>query len=313
VKEHGGELHSVFANGMQAFVMKRDPNGTEPLDDVWAPLPLTERAYRRICELVRGQFGIHLASEKQFLVINRLGRHVQTLGFESYEAFVDYVESDVSGQALEVLADLISTNHTYFFREPAHFEFLRTDVLPEIEASLTRGGDNDLRLWCAAASTGEEAYTIVMTMLDSFGPRYARFNAGLLATDLSLKALRQAAAGVYSREQVQRVPPGLRQRYFLPQADGRLAVARPVRAEVLFRQFNLVTGNFAFKKPFHAIFCRNVMIYLDPPARRRLVSALYQATAPGGYLFIGHAETIAPDVTRYRSVRPAVYQRPEVL
>src|SRR5271157_579732 len=187
--------------------MKRGPNGTRPADDVWAPLPLSERAYRRICELVRGQFGIHLASEKQFLVINRLGRHVQTLGFESYEAFVDYVESDVSGQALEVLADLISTNHTYFFREPAHFEFLRTDVLPEIEASLTRGGDNDLRLWCAAASTGEEAYTIVMTMLDSFGPRYARFNAGLLATDLSLKALRQAAAGVYSREQVQRVPP----------------------------------------------------------------------------------------------------------
>ena len=165
-----------------------------------------------------------------------------------------------------MLADLISTNHTYFFREPAHFDFLRTDVLPEIEASLTRGGDNDLRLWCAAASTGEEAYTIVMTMLDSFGPRYACFNAGLLATDLSLKALRQAAAGVYSREQVQRVPPGLRQRYFLPQADGRLAVATPVRAEVLFRQFNLVTGNFAFKKPFHAIFCRNVMIYLDPPA-----------------------------------------------
>ena len=290
--------------------MQRNPNGTSPVQDVSEALPLTDRAYRRICELVRGQFGIHLEAHKQFLVINRLGRHVRALGFDSYEAFVDHVLGDVSGQSLEVLADLISTNHTYFFREPSHFDFLRAEALPEIEASLARGGDNDLRLWCAAASTGEEAYSIVMTMLDRFGPRYPHFDAGLLATDLSLKALRHAAAGQYSPEQVQHVPADLRQRYFVPQPDGRLAVTPEVRAEVLFRKFNLITGDYAFKKPFHAIFCRNVMIYFDPPARRRLVSALYQVTAPGGYLFIGHAETIGPDAAGYQSVRPAVYRRP---
>jgi chemotaxis protein methyltransferase CheR len=132
-----------------------------------------------------------------------------------------------------------------------------------------------------------------------------------LATDLSLKALRHAASGVYTSEQVKRVPLDLRQRYFRSRGSGGWAVAPEVRAEVLFRKFNLMTARYPFKKPFHVIFCRNVMIYFDATTRRRLVSALYQATAPGGYLFIGHAETIAPDAGGYQQVRPAVYRRPE--
>jgi chemotaxis protein methyltransferase CheR len=273
-------------------------------------MTLNDRTYERICELVRGYFGIHLAQEKQFLVVNRLHNHVRSLGLDSYEAFLDHVSADVSGQALDVLADLISTNHTFFFREEAHFEFLKTQVLPEIETHLAHVRDDDLRVWCAAASTGEEAYSIVMTMLDYFGARYARFDAGLLASDLSLKALRHAAAGVYTSEQVQRVPPELRQRYLRPRGASWV-VAPEVRAEVLFRKFNLMTARYPFKKPFHVIFCRNVMIYFDSGTRRRLVSALFQATAPGGYLFIGHAESIAPDSRGYQQVRPAVYRRPE--
>jgi len=276
---------------------------------VTMPLRLTDRAYGRICQLVRSQFGIHLSSQKRFFVVNRLSRHIEALGFNSYETFIDYVETDVNGHALEALADLISTNHTYFFREPAHFEFLRSVALPEIEGSLTRSGENDLRVWCAAASTGEEAYSIVITMPDCLGPRYARLDAGLLATDLSLKALRHAAAGIYSPEHVELVPRHLRQRHFIPQKDGCLKVAPLLRAEVLIRKFNLITGNYGFKKPFHAIFCRNVMIYFDLLTRRRLVSALYKVTAPGGYLFVGHCETIPPDVAGYRLVCPAVYQR----
>jgi chemotaxis protein methyltransferase CheR len=288
--------------------MERDRNGTPGISP--RTLPLTDRAYLRLCDLVHNRFGIHLACEKKALVVNRLHNHVQAEGFASYEEFIDHVERDPSGQELDTLASLIATSHTYFFREEAHFEFLRAHALPEVEASLNRAGDADLRLWCAAAATGEEAYSIAMTMLDYFGPRYARFDAGLLATDLSLKALRQAAAGTYTAEQAARVPPLLRQRYLRPLADGRWAVAPEVRAEVLFRKFNLIADRYPFKKPFHVIFCRNVMIYFDAPTRRRLVRRLYDFTAPGGYLLIGHAETIDPDATGFRPVCPAVYRRP---
>jgi chemotaxis protein methyltransferase CheR len=274
-------------------------------------MPLSDRAYRRVRDLVQGHCGIHLAHEKRALVVNRLQNHVQALGFDSYDAFLDHVDADVSGAALDTLASLISTNHTYFFREEAHFEFLAAHALPGIESALARERDNDLRLWCAAASTGEEAYSIAMTLFDYFGPRYARYDAGLLATDLSLRALRQAAAGVYTHEQVQRVPPGPRQRYLRPQRDGHWAVAPEVRGEVLFRKFNLMAARYPFKRPFHAIFCRNVMIYFDGPTRRRLVQRLYEFTAPGGYLFVGHSESIDRDATGYRPVRPAVYRRPD--
>jgi chemotaxis protein methyltransferase CheR len=275
-------------------------------------LPLTDRAYVRLCDLVRNQFGIHLAFEKKALVVNRLNNYLQAHGFGSYEVFVDHVEADVSGQELDTLASLIATNHTYFFREEAHFDFLRARALPEIEVRLARAGDGDLRLWCAAAATGEEAYSIAMTMLDYFGVRYGRFDAGLLATDLSLKALRHAAAGAYTAEQAARIPPELRQRYLRPLKDGRWAVTSEVRAEVLFRKFNLMAARYPFKKPFHVIFCRNVMIYFDAPTRRRLVRRLYDFTAPGGYLLVGHSETIDRDAAGYQAVRPAVYRRPGV-
>jgi chemotaxis protein methyltransferase CheR len=273
-------------------------------------LPLTDRAYLRLCDLVRSHFGIHLACEKKALVVNRLHNFLQAQGFPSYEAFIDDVEGDSTGQALDTLASLISTNHTYFFREQAHFEFLRAQALPEIETGLARAGDSDLRVWCAAASTGEEAYSIAMTMLDYFGVRYPRFDGGLLATDLSLKALRQAVAGVYTADQVARVPATHRQRYLRLLGDGCWTIAPEVRSEVLFRKFNLMAARYPFKKPFHVIFCRNVMIYFDPPTRRRLVRQLYDFTAPGGYLLIGHSETIETGATGYRPVCPAVFRRP---
>lgn len=273
-------------------------------------LPLTDRAYGRICALVRAHFGIHLTAEKRALVVNRLHNHIDVLGLPSYEAYIDHVEADASGQALDVLASLISINHTSFFREEAHFEFLRTRALPEVESRLARAGERDLRLWCAAASTGEEAYSIAMTMLDYFGPRYGRFDAGLLATDLSLRALRHASAGVYTDEQVRRVPPDLRRRYVLPRGDGRWAVAPEVRAEVLFRKFNLTAAHYPFKRPFHLIFCRNVMIYFDRATREKLVQRYWELLRPGGLFFVGLSESLTALNHQFEYVQPAVYVKP---
>ena len=267
--------------------------------------------YERICALIHDRLGILLTPNKHLMVANRLGRCLHELGLPDYGALARYVEDDLSGDALDMVAGLIVTNHTYFLREPAHFAFLREVVLPEAERTLSRRGDNDLRLWCAAASTGEEAYSIAMTTMEHFGPRYASLDAGVLATDVSLRALRQGADGRYDATAADRLPPELRGRYFVPEADGGVRAGPALRREVLFRKFNLVADAFDFKRPFHAVFCRNVMIYFDKPTRDRLVAALRRVLTPDGYLFIGHCETIAGGQHGFRRVAPAVYRRTE--
>jgi chemotaxis protein methyltransferase CheR len=272
-------------------------------------LTLHKHEYQRIRDLVQTHCGLHLTEEKQTLIMNRLYTHVTSQGFPSYGAYIDDLEADTSGLALDHLVSLIATNHTSFFREEAHFVYLQTHVLPDIERQLQRTRDNDLRIWCAAASTGEEAYSMMITLFEYFGPRYARFNAGLLATDISMKALHKAARGVYTAAQVHAVPPVLRERYFRRSDEHQYAVLPALKAEVVFRKFNLMTARYPFKKPFHIIFCRNVMMYFDAPTRRKLVQKLYDCTSPGGYVFSGHAETIEREDRRYEYVRPAVYRK----
>ena len=273
-------------------------------------LTLTDEEFRRIRNLVKSHFGIDLVVEKKPLVVNRLKNFILTNGFPSYRAYIEHVSADKTGNALNTLASLISTNHTSFFREEVHFQFLKCHVLPEIATRLAQQGVHDLRVWCAAASTGQEAYSIMMTMLEFFGASYAKLDAGVLATDLSTRALETAAVGHYTDEQLVNVPMDLRRRYFRKTADDQYQVMTPVRSEVLFRKFNLLDEPYPFKKPFHVIFCRNVMIYFDAETQRRVVQKLYKFTAPGGYLFLGHAETINSDGRLYQYVRPAVYQRP---
>jgi chemotaxis protein methyltransferase CheR len=272
--------------------------------------PLSERAYRRIRELVRDRFGIFLGERKDALITNRLRDHLAAGRFRSYEEYLDSVEADRSGRALNALASMISTNYTYFFREPAHFQFLVEQALPEFEEELSRRGDRDLRIWSAAASSGEEPYSIVMSMLDYFGSHYQRFDAGVLATDLSPKVLRHADAGLYTAQQAEKVPPQKRDRYFDGLDSERVRVIPRLRREVLFRKFNLIGEWYPFKKPFHVIFCRNVLIYFDPPTRTRVTQKLFDWLVPGGYLFIGHSETIDREAVPFRPIRPAIFQKP---
>jgi len=272
---------------------------------------LEEKDYRRIRELMQTHFGIRLTEEKKTLVANRLYKDLAAKGFLSYAAYLDAIEADSTGMSLDLLASLIVPHHTAFFREERHFEYLQTHVLPDIAERAQRAHDHDLRIWCAAASTGEEAYSIVMTMLEYFGPRYSSLDAGVLATDISTRALRQAQRGVYTAERVQTVPAALRERYFRCLSPQLYEVLPRVRQEVLCRKFNLMTPRYPFKKPFHIVFCRNVMIFFDAKTRRKLVDKLYDFIAPGGYLFIGRAETIDRDEGRYQYVNPAVYRKLE--
>jgi chemotaxis protein methyltransferase CheR len=274
------------------------------------PPALSARAFGRIQALVGQHFGLRVGEDKRDVVAARLSARVRNGGHGTCDAFVEAVEADASGRLLDDLGSLMATSHTWFFREPAQFDRLARHVLPEIERR-HRGQPLDLRVWCAAAATGEEAYSIAIVLREHFGARYGAIRGGVLATDLSRDALRTAAQGRYSAEQLQAVPEERRRRHFRPLADGGAEVRPEVRSDVVFRRLNLASGRFAFRAPFHVIFCRNVMMYFDEASRRRLVDALWEWTAPGGYLFVGHADGLERRPRRYEPVCPAVYRRPE--
>jgi len=263
--------------------------------------------FRFINTLVRERFGINLSEQKRPLVIGRLQKMLQLRGFADFHAYRLHLESNAGAAELSDLANQLSTNYTYFFREPQHFTFLREVALPEIKVQ--HQSDRTVRIWCAAAASGEEPYSIVMTMREFFAAEYGQWDAGLLATDISAKALTAAAAAVYSDEQVRNIPGALQQKYFRRSQDGSWQVTESLRREVTLRRFNLMNETFPFKKPFDLIFCRNVMIYFDSQTRERLVQRFVQFLLPGGYLVIGHSESLGRAQPQLQYVRPAVYRR----
>jgi len=278
------------------------------VDDTGHRPDLKVYEYRRLRELVSRRFGIQLSDEKRVLVTNRMGNYLAAKGFDSYTTFLDQLEANRQNELVDDLASLISTNHTYFFRDDAHFTMLRSSVWPALARDADRSRTRDVRVWCAASSTGEEAYSIIFTMLEYFDVRYTAYEAGLLATDISTTALSHAVRGVYDLARTTAVPDSLRFRFMRTCGEGKLEVLPEVRREVHFRKFNLMTPVFPFKKPFHVIFCRNVMIYFDEAARVSLVKRLSDCLTPGGLLFVGPSEAIHGEAT-LEYVSPSVYRR----
>ncbi|MBF0277324.1 MAG: protein-glutamate O-methyltransferase CheR [SAR324 cluster bacterium] len=272
-------------------------------------LSITNEEFTLMRNLIHSRFGINLAEEKRGLLLTRLNKYFQKAGFTSFNQYAEYVHRDTSGMALGLLADLISTNHTFFFRESEHFKIFRETAIPQISQILKDQGSNDLRIWCAASSTGEEAYGIMMTMMDQFGSSYASWDAGLLATDISKEVLIAAEEGIYDNENVNRVPLPLRLRFFHQVKQGLWKVNDELKSEITFRRFNLVQARFPFKKPFHIIFCRNVMIYFDQATIQKLIRQFYDWTSPGGYLFVGFSESLGRIDNPYQYVSPAVYRK----
>ena len=272
-------------------------------------LRLSDQEFKEIRELVHGAFGINLTSQKRGLVVGRLQKVIRDNGFSGFTEYLAYVKGPGGQKAIAELVNRISTNHTFFYREKEHFDFLSTKVLPELVARLKAARDYDLRLWCAGCSSGEEAYTLAMLLLEFLGTECRGWQAGLLATDISTHVLDIARHGVYPPERVEHLPPALRDKYLRKTPDHQWAVSNQLRQEVTFRRFNLMESHFPFKKPFHVIFCRNVMIYFDTPTRQALTNRFFDVTAPGGHLFVGHSETLGRDNCRYKYVLPAVYRR----
>jgi chemotaxis protein methyltransferase CheR len=202
--------------------------------------------------------------------------------------------------------NLLTTNYSYFMREWDHFRYFRDKVLPEIVPALR---DADLRTWSAGCSTGQEPYTLAMILSDFLSERQLKWDAKVLATDISEKALDAAKAGQYSDDCLKSVPSVWKLAYFNKLRDDLWSVNDRLKKEVIFRRFNLIEEEFPFKKKFHVIFCRNVMIYFSEETKRKLVSRFYEATAPGGYLFIGQSESIDKNETDYEFIMPSIYKK----
>jgi chemotaxis protein methyltransferase CheR len=276
-------------------------------DTVWAEAPgLSDKELKAVTRLVYEKSGITLHSGKRALVLARLQKRVLQGGFGSFENYLRHVQADTSGDELTALLDAIATNHTSFFRETQHFDFLRTTVLPPL---MSRGGLPILG-WSAACSSGEEPYTIAMTCLQVLGDQ-APQRVRLLASDLSTKVLRVARAGVYGADRVASLPFETLRRFFekgLGAQQGTVRVAPEVRRMIDFQQINLLAVPVSGPS-YDFIFCRNVMIYFDAAVQQRVVEGLERRLAPGGYLFISHSESLNGTTHGLTWVAPAIYRK----
>jgi chemotaxis protein methyltransferase CheR len=269
---------------------------------------ITDAEFHSIRDLVYNRFGITLSDQKKSLVVGRLQKKLKEHECRTFKQYYDMLVADKTDSLISELANQITTNHTFFFREPDHFDFFKSDILPWMVKTHQEKKDNDLRIWCAAASSGEEPYTLVITLLEYFGMDYKKWNCGLLATDVSEKALAGAIEGIYVPARMQGVPPAILHKYFKKAGDG-YAVIDQLKKEVTYRRFNLMNKTLPFKKKFDCIWCRNVMIYFDTPTKHELVNRMYDKTVDGGYLLIGHAETLDRSQTKWKYVKPAVYRK----
>ena len=272
-------------------------------------MSMTDREFQQLRDLVYTRLGINLTEKKRSMLIGRLQKLLRTSGFKSFQDYYDYLVNEPTMNAMTELVNRVTTNYSFFYRGKSHFEFFTQRAFPEILDTLKKRNLRVIRIWTAGCSTGEEPYMIIMLMMECLERGYGLWEGGILATDISEKALKFALEGIYPADRVKELPKQLRLKYFNKLADDQLAVKDMVKKEVVFRKFNLKNKHFPFRKPFQVIFCRNVMIYFDRPTRDKLLQQFYEVTETGGYLFIGHSETLGRDQQLYRYIMPAVYQK----
>lgn len=260
---------------------------------------LTDDEFAFITERMLREYGINL-TKKRGLIEARLAA---VLAARRLDSFTDYFSLlSHSEEERTVLVNRLTTNHTGFLREEAHFAFL-TSLL---QSGFAPGGP---RIWSAGCSSGEEPYSAAMTLCDFYVPGPPPPGAGLLATDISQKALAQAREGIYAGETLATVPAAWKSRYFIRQPDGLFSVRAEVKRLVRFQTLNLM-DTFPFIRRFDLIFCRNVMIYFTQPTREVLADRFFEALRPGGYLLIGHSEMLPRGKIRLSYIKPSVYRRP---
>lgn len=276
---------------------------------------MRDSEYDFIRKLVYTHSRINLGSDKMELVSARLGKRLRATNLPSITDYCRHLQSSSGEGELSHLIDAISTNHTFFFRENPHFEYLRDHILPEMATRRQTEKWPDFPIWSAASSSGEEPFSLAILLAQSLG-----FNSAwrwrIEATDISNKMLAQAQAGIYREEQIKSLSPELLRTYFQkgfgPQ-EGKYRVQAAVRERTTFRQCNLHDADTPYQHQFPVIFCRNVMIYFDHATQEELVAKLSRQLRPGGYLFVGQSESLTGIRHDLETMRPSVYRKPPSL
>ena len=273
---------------------------------------LSAHDLERLRRLVYQQSGITLSPEKKLMLEGRLRRRMSRLNIGSYRQYCEYVFDGAGHEAEELvhLIDVVTTNKTDFFRERVHFDFLAATALPELTA---QASGRPLLIWSAGCSTGEEPYTLAM-VLNEYRQSHPGFRFRILATDISTAVLEKAARGVFHSDVVRPVPREMLRRYFMRSRDpdsGLLRVVPELRETIEFRYLNLME-EFGLTEPTDAIFCRNVIIYFDRPTQERLLTKFSRQLVAGGYLFLGHSESLHQMDIQLSPVAPALYRKDHV-
>ena len=269
-------------------------------------LKISESDFLKLSNYVHHNFGIDL-SKKKSLIESRLGSTVQNSGFHNFTEYVNHITTSASKADIDSMLNKLTTNYTYFMREKTHFDFFSNTILPYLVSTKK---NRVLSIWSAGCSTGEEPYTLTMLIKDYLGPKASQWDTRILATDISQNVLNKALKGEYESESIISIPARWKNEYFTTgRNNSKVMVSKAVKDNVIFRTFNLMEP-IHFKIPFDVIFCRNVMIYFDQPTKDALIQRFYNATNPGGYLLIGHSESLNRAATPYEYVMPSTYRKP---
>jgi chemotaxis protein methyltransferase CheR len=270
---------------------------------------LGDADYEFLRRLVYEQSRINLGPDKRALVAGRLAKRLRALKLGSYHEYCQWLKAEEDGEELGNLVDVISTNHTHFFREEKHFGWLRSVLLPQWR--LCHDESQTFRAWSAASSSGEEPFTLAIVLAEFFGLN-GKWTVD--ATDISTRILAKAEQAIYDADKIAPVPPELLRRYFqrgVGQWDGSFRVREQLRRHVRFQHINLLQPEYPFTGQFQLIFCRNVMIYFDRPTQETLVGKLTGQLDPGGHLLVGHSESLSGIRHSLRQLQPAIYHKPE--
>ncbi len=265
---------------------------------------IKENEFIELTKFLKNNYGINLTHKKN-LIEGRLNNILIEKGFNNFKQYLDYVYSDITKNELTTLINRLTTNHTFFMREKEHFEFFKNQVLPYLSSTVK---DRDLRIWSAGCSSGEEPYTLAMIMQDHFETEKNLWDKKILASDISVNVLKMAEKGMYNIEALEKISKNWKLKYFNNIDNDTYKIDSKLKNEVIFRVFNLM-DEFPFKRKFHVIFCRNVMIYFDQETKDKLIRKFYEMTESGGYLFIGLSEALNKTEIPYQYVMPSVYRK----
>lgn len=278
------------------------------MNSLFEQVDLSDRDFERISRVVYDHCGINLTSDKKGLVRSRLSKMLRLHGHTSYKEYLDRILKNPDCPEFTEFIDRLSTNLTSFFREKKHFDYLKETLIPR----LLREGSNSsrfrLRGWSAACSSGEEPYTLAMTLLEAL-PDFRNADVKVMASDISMRVLHKAKEGRYPVERLATVPAALRNKYFTKCSEKNgpgLSANQELRKIILFKQINLM-NEWPLTTPLDFVFCRNVLIYFDKPTHQTLIERFYKILKPGGVLFIGHSESLSGIQHKFQNAHPSIY------